>query len=119
MAEWTVHPDGGKLELFRQKHAVLASGGEAPDNLRLFVVEGFEAHPNVDTARSLLRSGGRSAPEPEACGASFIADLLDRAVVADDRIRPCIYDAHMFWSRSRNNRMCVFCKKADTADLVW
>lgn len=83
------------------------------------MVEGFETHPNVDTARTLLRSGGRSATEPEACGESFIDELLDRAVVADDQIRPCIYDAHIFWSRSRDNRMYVFCKKADTDDWVW
>jgi hypothetical protein len=99
---------------------VLVSRKDAPDDLRLFVATGCETSPQIASARAYLRRGGRTAPEPETCGKDFIADIHATAAVADDRIRPCILDYSMFWSRSRSNRMCVFCKTAGSgSDTDW
>ncbi|WP_327210608.1 hypothetical protein [Rhizobium leguminosarum] len=120
MEDWTVHPDGGKLALFRRGEAVLVSRNEVPDELRLFVAEGCEAHADVEAALLYLRRGGRKTSQTETCGKDFIADVHARAAIADDRVRPCYRDRSLFWSSSRSNRMCVYCKKDEGAsDWKW
>jgi hypothetical protein len=118
MSDWIIHPDGGKLGLFRRREGLLASRNEAPDVLRLFVVQGFETNPDITAARDYLRRGGRTSQELETCGKDFIAEIHATAAVADDRIRPCYLDYSIFWSRSRSNRMCVYCK-IDDGDWEW
>jgi hypothetical protein len=118
MSEWIVHPDGGKIALFREKRAVLASQAGFQDELRLFVAEGCEMHPDVEIAQLYLRRGGRSAIGPEARPTGFIADLYATASTADDGIRACYHDRSLFWSRSRRNRLCAYCKK-DDGDWEW
>jgi hypothetical protein len=118
MADWIIHPDGGKLNLFRCREAVLVSRKEAPDELRLFVAEGLESSPDISSALDYLRRGGRMALEVETCGRDVIAAIHATAAVADDLIRPCHRDYSLFWSRSRSNRMCVYCK-LDDRDWEW
>jgi hypothetical protein len=120
MEDWIIHPDGGKLGLFSGGEAILVSRKEAPDELRLFVARGCEAHPDVAAARGYLRRGGREASETESCDKDFIASIRAGASVADDRIRQCYMSHTLFWSSSRSNRMCVYCKKVEgSADWEW
>jgi hypothetical protein len=119
MEDWTIHPDGKYLDLFRRKDAVLVSRKEMPDELRLFVSEGNETHPDINLARLFLRRSGRALSEAETRSRDFIADIYARAAVADDRIRICYVDHSMFWSRSRSNRRCAFCKIDGTDGWEW
>jgi hypothetical protein len=113
--DWVVWQDGGKLRLFRERKAVLASHGPH-EEFTLFVLPGFEEHADLDLARLYLQRSGRKISLTQSVDQNTLAELVSRAKVSEGIIRPCLTDRHLFWSKSKNNRRCSYCLKHDTED---
>lgn len=99
--------------------ALLASQVDGND-LIMFVVNGYEAHPDIASAELYLHRNGRKLARIECCEAAAIESVRVDAVEGKDSVQPCRNCRLLFWSHSPRNRMCAYCRKDEAmGDWDW